>query len=73
MIHLSSLQALDDLRPQALSSVRHAGFGLQSCHTGNNDLIRAGGQLVPCLGAFMPKLQTLRLWRADDFLWTSRK
>ena len=71
MIDLCSAQALDDLRPHALSSLRRAEFGLQSCHIGNDDLIRAGGQLVTCLSALMPKLQTLRLWRTDDFLLTT--
>ena len=73
LISRRSLQALDDVQPHARTSVRHAVFGLQSCHTGNNDLIRAGGQLVTCLSTLFPKLQTLRLWRADDYLWTSGK
>ena len=73
MISRRSLQALDDVQPHARACVRHAVFGLQSCHTGNNDLIRAGGQLVTCLSTLMPNLETLRLWRADDYLWTSGK
>jgi hypothetical protein len=36
-----------------------------------NDLIRVGKNLVPFLRRHMPRLQTLRLWRPDDFPWTS--
>jgi hypothetical protein len=28
---------------------------------------------VPFLSTYMPHLQTLRLWREDDFPWTSSK
>ncbi|CAF3767171.1 unnamed protein product [Rotaria sp. Silwood1] len=30
-----------------------------------------GKNLVPLLSSFTPYLQTLRLWRDDDFPWTS--
>jgi hypothetical protein len=69
----SSSQALDELKPNALNTVRFAEFRLHSCHRGINEVIRAGEQLVPFLSRYMPQLQTLRLWRIDDFLWTSRK
>ncbi|CAF1270449.1 unnamed protein product [Rotaria sordida] len=63
--------AFDDLRMNALSTVRHIEFGISSCHFGNNESIHIGKHLVPLLSTFMPHVQTLRLWRPDDFPWTS--
>ncbi|CAF3459519.1 unnamed protein product, partial [Rotaria sp. Silwood2] len=63
----------DDLRINALSTVRYAEFGLPSCHTGRDDLAHVGKHLVPFLHTYMPHLQTLRLWRPDDFPWTTSK
>ncbi|CAF4135573.1 unnamed protein product, partial [Rotaria sordida] len=63
--------ASDKLKKNALSTIRHAEFGLSSCHAGSNESIDIGQNLVPLLGTHMPYLQTLRLWRADDFPWTS--
>ncbi len=56
-----------------LSTVRHAEFGISSCNIGNNESIHIGKHLVPLLRMFMPELQTLCLWRPDDFPWTSSK
>ncbi|CAF4509946.1 unnamed protein product, partial [Rotaria sp. Silwood2] len=39
---------------------------------GYSESIHIGENLVPLLSTFMPHLQTLRLWRPDDFPWTSR-
>ncbi|CAF3478953.1 unnamed protein product, partial [Rotaria sp. Silwood2] len=46
-------------------------FCVPSCHRGSNDVIGVGKNLVPFLARDIPYLQTLRLWRPDDFLWTS--
>jgi hypothetical protein len=51
--------------------VRYAEFRLRSCHRGPNKLIHIGKHLVPFLSTYMPRLQTLRLWRPDDFPWTT--
>ncbi|CAF4984150.1 unnamed protein product [Rotaria sp. Silwood1] len=59
------------LRKSALNTVRYAEFGISSCNVGENDSIQIGKYLVPFLNTYMPYLQTLRLWRPDDFPWTS--
>jgi hypothetical protein len=38
---------------------------------GSNEDIHIGKNLVPFLSIYMPNLRTLRLWRPDDFPWTS--
>ncbi|CAF4888580.1 unnamed protein product [Rotaria sp. Silwood1] len=63
--------ASDKLRKNALSTVRHTEFCLNSCHAGSNESIDNEKNLVPLLTTYMPYLQTLRLWRDDDFPWTS--
>lgn len=40
---------------------------------GLTESIHVGQQLVPLLSTHMPNVQTLHLWRPDDFPWTSRK
>ncbi len=57
----------------ALITIRDAEFGIQSCNGGSNESIHIGKHLVPLVGTFMPHLQRLRLWRPDDFPWTSSK
>ena len=57
----------------ALQSIRYAEFCLPSCHTGSNESIHIGKNLVSFLGSYIPYLQTLRIWRPDDFPWTSSK
>ena len=64
---------MDDLRENALSTVRYGEFGIPSCNTGQKESVYIGKQLVPFLSTYMPDLQTLRLWRRDDFPWTSSK
>ncbi|CAF3793008.1 unnamed protein product [Rotaria sp. Silwood1] len=61
------------LRKSALNTVRYAEFGISSCNVGENDSIQIGKYLVPFLNTYMPYLQTLRLWRPDDFPWTSNE
>jgi hypothetical protein len=61
------------LRENALSTVRHAEFGIASCNFGYDVSVQIGKHLVPFLNIYMPHLQTLRLWRPDDFPWTSSK
>jgi hypothetical protein len=61
------------LRENALSTVRYAEFGITSCNFGENEFVHIGKHLVPFLNTYMPHLQTLRLWKPDDFPWTSRK
>ncbi|CAF0879798.1 unnamed protein product [Adineta steineri] len=63
--------AFDDLKENALSAVRHAEFGLPSCNIGKNESTYIGKQLVPFISTYMSHLQTLCLWRPDDFPWTS--
>ncbi|CAF4201297.1 unnamed protein product, partial [Rotaria sordida] len=63
--------ASNELRTNALSSVRYAEFCLPSCHYGYNKANHTGKDLVPFLSRYMPHLQTLRLWRPDDFLFTT--
>ncbi|CAF4789155.1 unnamed protein product [Rotaria sp. Silwood1] len=63
--------AFDDLRENVLSTVQHAEFGIPSCNLGNYESIYVGKHLVPFLNGYMPHLQTLCLWRPDDFPWTS--
>ncbi len=57
----------------ALSTVRYVEFVLPSCHKGRGEVARVGKHLVPFLSTYMPHLQTLRLWRPDDFPWTTSK
>ncbi|CAF5080995.1 unnamed protein product, partial [Rotaria sp. Silwood1] len=63
--------ASTELKTNALNSVRCAEFGIPSCHYGSNDSIHIGKNLVSFLITHMPHLQTLHLWRPDDFPWTS--
>ncbi|CAF0998932.1 unnamed protein product [Rotaria sordida] len=63
--------ASNELKTNALNSVQCAEFGIPSCHYGSNDSIHIGKNLVPFLSTHMPHLQTLHLWRPDDFPWTS--
>ncbi|CAF3564796.1 unnamed protein product [Rotaria sp. Silwood1] len=64
-------EAFDELRKNALNTVQYAEFRIPSCHRGSNESIRIGQNLVPFLSTYMSNLQTLRLWRLDDFPWTS--
>ncbi|CAF3446145.1 unnamed protein product [Rotaria socialis] len=61
----------DHLRKNALNTVQYAEFNISRCNFGRNEAIHTGKHLVPLLSTYMPKLQTLRLWRPDDFPWTS--
>ncbi|CAF4369699.1 unnamed protein product, partial [Rotaria sp. Silwood2] len=61
------------LRKNALNTVRYAEFSISSCNIGNDHSIQIGKFLVPILNTYMPYLQTLRLWRPDDFPWTSNE
>ncbi|CAF3068386.1 unnamed protein product [Rotaria sp. Silwood2] len=61
----------DHLRKNALHTVQFAEFSISSCNFGTNEAIHTGKHLVPFLSTYMPNLQTLRLWRPDDFPWTS--
>ncbi|CAF1496216.1 unnamed protein product [Rotaria magnacalcarata] len=64
--------ASKELRTNALSTVRYAGFCLSSCHIGY-EITNIGKHLMPFLSTYMPHLQTLCLWRPDDFPWTTSK
>lgn len=66
-------QASNDLKEKALSTVQCVEFGIPSCHYGSNESIHIGKNLVSFLSTYMPHLQILRLWRPDDFPWTSSK
>ncbi|CAF4952840.1 unnamed protein product, partial [Rotaria sp. Silwood1] len=69
--NISCIKASDELRTNALSTVRYVEFCLPSSCTSSNELIHIGQYLVPFLSTYMPHLQTLRLWRLDDFPWTT--
>ena len=56
-----------------MDAVQYAEFGIPSCHRGNNESIHIGQHLVPFLNSYMSHVHTLRLWRPDDFPWTSSK
>ncbi|CAF3286635.1 unnamed protein product [Rotaria socialis] len=64
-------KAFDELRKDALNTVQYAEFKIPGCHRDSNELIRIGKNLVPFLSTYMAHLQTLCLWRPDDFPWTS--
>ncbi|CAF4591121.1 unnamed protein product [Rotaria sp. Silwood2] len=57
----------------ALRTIRHAEFRISSCNVGYDESVHIGKYLVPLLSTYMPHLQTLCLWRPDDFPWTSIK
>ncbi|CAF4866172.1 unnamed protein product, partial [Rotaria sp. Silwood1] len=61
----------NELKINALSNIQCAEFGIPSCYYGSNDSVHIGKNLVPFLSTYMPQLQTLYLWRPDDFAWTS--
>ncbi|CAF4057748.1 unnamed protein product, partial [Rotaria sp. Silwood2] len=63
--------ASNELRTNALSTVQYTEFRLPSCNYSDNNVVSVGKHLVPFLSTYMPHLQTLRLWRPDDFPWTS--
>ncbi len=56
-----------------MNTVQYAEFGISSSNFGGNESVQIGKHLVPVLATHMPHLQTLRLWRPDDFPWTTRK
>ncbi len=66
-------KASNELKINALSNIQCAEFGIPSCYYGSNDSVHIGKNLVPFLSTYMPQLQTLYLWRPDDFAWTSSK
>ncbi|CAM4748523.1 unnamed protein product [Rotaria magnacalcarata] len=63
--------ASNQLKKDALITVRCIEFGIPSCHRGSNESVNIGKHLVPVLNMYMPNLHTLRLWRPDDFPWTT--
>ncbi|CAF4062873.1 unnamed protein product, partial [Rotaria sordida] len=63
--------AFNQLKTNALSSVQYVEFSIPSCHRNSNESANIGKHLVPFLKLHMPHLQTLRLWRPDDFPWTT--
>ncbi|CAF4975178.1 unnamed protein product, partial [Rotaria sp. Silwood1] len=65
--------ASDKLKQNTLTPVRHVEFCLSSCHVGSNESIHMGKDLVALLSNYMVQLHTIRLWRDDDFPWTSSK
>ncbi|CAF3173933.1 unnamed protein product [Rotaria sp. Silwood2] len=65
--------ASEELRTNTLSTVRYAEFCLPGCNSSRKREILICKQLVPFLNKYMPYLQTLRLWRPDDFSWTSSR
>ncbi|CAF5128886.1 unnamed protein product, partial [Rotaria sp. Silwood1] len=58
-------------KENVLNTVRYAEFGIASCNVGDDASTRTGRHLVPFLNTHMPYLQTLHLWRPDDFPWTT--
>ncbi|CAF3693515.1 unnamed protein product [Rotaria sp. Silwood1] len=70
LLHLVEY-AFDELKENALSNVRYTEFSLPSCRRGTNESVHLGKYLVPFLSKHMPYLQTLCLWKPDDFPWSS--
>ncbi|CAF4331762.1 unnamed protein product, partial [Rotaria magnacalcarata] len=66
-----SKPASNELKNNIFRTVQYAKFGVPSCHRDSNESISVGKNLVSFLSTYMPHLQTLRLWRPDDFPWTS--
>ncbi|CAM4849521.1 unnamed protein product, partial [Rotaria magnacalcarata] len=65
------IQASHNLRKNALRTVQYVELGIPSCNRGPKKSTHLGKRLVPLLITYMPYLQTLRLWRPDDFPWTT--
>ncbi|CAF1403041.1 unnamed protein product [Rotaria magnacalcarata] len=65
--------ASEELGANTLSTVRYVEFSLPSCHNSSQREILMCKQLVPFLKQYMPYLQTLHIWRPDDFPWTSSR
>ncbi|CAF3299899.1 unnamed protein product [Rotaria socialis] len=63
--------AFDELEENALINVRYLEFCVPSCTYGENETVLLGKNLVPFLSKYMPYLQTLCLWKRDDFPWSS--
>ncbi|CAF2087003.1 unnamed protein product, partial [Rotaria magnacalcarata] len=59
--NVHSLSAADELRKNALRTIRYAEFGIPSCNLGKNESIHSGKHLVPLLSTYMPHLHTLQL------------
>ncbi|CAM4837549.1 unnamed protein product [Rotaria magnacalcarata] len=59
------------LRTNAFRTVQYAEFCFPSIHNGDTRKICDGKHFVPFFSKYMPHLQRLRLWRQDDFPWTS--
>ncbi|CAF4814915.1 unnamed protein product [Rotaria sp. Silwood1] len=72
LLHLVEY-AFDELKENALSNVRYTEFSLPSCRRGTNESVHLGKYLVPFLSKHMPYLQTLCLWKPDDFPWSSKQ
>ncbi|CAF2967424.1 unnamed protein product [Rotaria sp. Silwood2] len=62
--------AFNNLRKNALSTVRYVEFCLPSCYIGSLESFHVGKSLVPFLSNYMPYLQTLCIWKPDDLSWT---
>ncbi|CAF5224328.1 unnamed protein product [Rotaria magnacalcarata] len=63
--------AFDELEENVLINVRYLEFCVPSCNYGENETVLLGKNLVPFLSKYMPYLQTLCLWKRDDFPWSS--
>ncbi|UJR28775.1 hypothetical protein I4U23_010001 [Adineta vaga] len=70
LIHMIQY-ASNELKQNALNNVEYVEFSIPSCNMGSNERLHIGKNLVPFLSIYMPHLRTLRLWRPDDFPWTS--
>ncbi|CAM4786287.1 unnamed protein product [Rotaria magnacalcarata] len=65
--------AFDELEENVLINVRYLEFCVPSCNYGENETVLLGKNLVPFLSKYMPYLQTLCLWKRDDFPWSSTR
>ncbi|CAF4868860.1 unnamed protein product [Rotaria sp. Silwood2] len=61
----------NELKINVLSNIQCAEFGIPSCYYGSNDSVHLGKSFVPFLSTYVSQLQTLYLWRPDDFAWAS--
>lgn len=56
-----------------IRTVRYLECHVPSATHGDDERVQIGKNLTPFLAEYTPCLQTLCLWRHDDFAWTSSK
>ena len=59
------------MKTSSLSRLVHVELSIPDYYEESNESGHLGKDLVPFLSKYMPNLQTLILWRPNDFPWTS--